>query len=319
MKASKRLVRRAFITGLSGFTGRYMAQSLIAAGYDVWGTILPGHGLRDDPLLDRCTGITVDLLDSATLHAAVADARPDVVVHLAASAHAANDEPRHTYLVNVVGTRALLAALTELEVRPRAVLLASSANIYGNANCTQLDESEPPRPANDYAVSKLAMEYAARLWLDRLPIFFTRPFNYSGVGQSDAYLLPKLVAHYARDARSIALGNLDVSRDFSDVRDIVTAYTRLLSVAPIGRTFNVCSERAYSLKEVLAILTRITGATLDVTVDPRFVRGNEVRRLVGSRSKLRSVIGELPITPLEDTLRWMIGDARGKSGEPVQQ
>lgn len=320
MKVSKQPARRALITGLGGFTGRYMAQSLMAAGYEVWGTILP-HNLRDAPLPARCTGIAVDLLDADALDAAVTDARPDVVVHLAASAHAANGEPRHTYLVNVVGTRALLSALTKLDVRPRAVLLASSANVYGNARCTQLDESEPPRPANDYAVSKLAMEYAARLWLDRLPIFFTRPFNYTGVGQSDAYLLPKLVAHYARGTQSISLGNLDVSRDFSDVRDVVTAYARLLDVAPVGRTFNVCSERTYSLKEILAMLTRITGNTLDVKVDSRFVRGNEVHRLVGSRNKLRSVIGELPITPLEDTLHWMIKDARSKApnpGEPIQ-
>ncbi|WP_179400795.1 GDP-mannose 4,6-dehydratase [Burkholderia guangdongensis] len=302
--------RRAFVTGIAGFTGRYMAERLEAAGYDVWGTVAPGAPLPDDPVLRRATLLPADLLDTDTLHAAVADARPDAVVHLAARAHVAQDEPRQTYLVNVVGTRNLLAALAGLDRRPSAVLLASSANVYGNATGGVLDEAVPPSPANDYAVSKLAMEYVAKLWLDRLPIVIARPFNYTGVGQGDAYLLPKLVAHYARGAPRISLGNLDVSRDFSDVRDVTATYLRLVEAAPAGETFNVCSEHAYALKEVLAMLARIAGYVIDVTIDPRFVRANEVKMLRGSRDKLRRAIGELPVTPLDDTLRWMVDDLR---------
>lgn len=298
--------RRAFVTGLTGFTGRYMAERLQAAGYDVWGTVAPGSPPSDDPVFAHCTLLPVDLLDADAMRAAAADARPDAVVHLAARAHVAQDEPSQTYAVNIVGTRNLLAALAGLDRRPSAVLLASSANIYGNSTAGVLDETVAPAPANDYAVSKLAMEYAAKLWADRLPIVIARPFNYTGVGQSDAYLLPKLVAHYARSAPRISLGNLDVSRDFSDVRDVTAAYLKLVEVAPAGETFNVCSERAYSLKEVLAMLSRIAGYVIDVTIDPRFVRHNEVKRLSGSRDKLRRVVGELPVTPLDETLRWMM-------------
>ncbi len=226
----------------------------------------------------------------------------------------ADNDPSDLYLVNVVGTRNLLAALDTLDARPRCVLLASSANIYGNARVESIDESVPPDPANDYAVSKLAMEYAARLWSERLPIMIARPFNYTGVGQRENFLLPKLVAHYASHAPRISLGNLDVSRDFSDVRDVAAAYVRLVEAAPIGETFNVCSERACSLKEVLAMLARIAGYVIDVTVDPRFVRGNEVKILKGSRAKLRERIGELPVTPLEETLRWMMEAARAAEG-----
>ncbi|WP_256251653.1 NAD-dependent epimerase/dehydratase family protein, partial [Burkholderia ubonensis] len=204
-----------------------------------------------------------------------------------------------------------LAAAAGLDRRPSAVLLASSANVYGNATPGVLDETVAPAPANDYAVSKLAMEYAAKLWRDRLPIVIARPFNYTGVGQSEAYLLPKLVAHYARNAPRISLGNLDVSRDFSDVRDVTAAYLRLIEAAPAGETFNVCSERAYSLKEVLVMLSRIAGYVIDVTVDPRFVRDNEVKSLSGSRARLRRAVGELPVTPLDETLRWMVDAMRG--------
>ncbi|KVG07171.1 epimerase [Burkholderia vietnamiensis] len=302
--------RRAFVTGVTGFTGRYMAQRLAAAGYDVWGTVAPGTARPDDPAFAHCTLLPVDLLDGDAMRAAVADARPDAVVHLAARAHVARDEPSQTYAVNIVGTRNLLAALAGLDRRPSAVLLASSANIYGNSTAGVIDETVAPAPANDYAVSKLAMEYAAKLWADRLPIVIARPFNYTGVGQDDAYLLPKLVSHYASRAPRISLGNLDVSRDFSDVRDVTAAYLKLLEAAPAGETFNVCSERAYSLKEVLAMLSRIAGYVIDVTIDPRFVRHNEVKRLSGSRDKLRRSVGELPVTPLDDTLRWMMDAMR---------
>ncbi|WP_175725115.1 NAD-dependent epimerase/dehydratase family protein [Burkholderia ambifaria] len=301
-----RASRRAFVTGLTGFTGRYMARRLEAAGYDVWGTVAPGAARPDEPAFANCTLLPVDLLDANAMRAAAADARPDAVVHLAARAHVAQDEPSQTYAVNIVGTRNLLAALAGLDHRPSAVLLASSANVYGNSTAGVLDEAVPPAPANDYAVSKLAMEYAAKLWADRLPIVIARPFNYTGVGQDDAYLLPKLVSHYARNAPRISLGNLDVSRDFSDVRDVTAAYLKLLEAAPAGETFNICSERAYSLKEVLAMLARIAGYVIDVTIDPRFVRHNEVKSLSGSRDKLRRAVGELPVTPLDDTLRWMM-------------
>ncbi|MCU9955042.1 GDP-mannose 4,6-dehydratase [Burkholderia sp. BKH01] len=302
--------RRAFVTGLTGFTGRYMLERLQAAGYDVWGTIAPGAPRPDDPAFAHCTLLPVDLLDADAVRAAAADARPDAVVHLAARAHVAQDEPSQTYAVNIVGTRNLLAALAGLDRRPSAVLLASSANIYGNSTAGVLDETVAPAPANDYAVSKLAMEYAAKLWADRLPIVIARPFNYTGVGQGEAYLLPKLAAHYARNEPRISLGNLDVSRDFSDVRDVTAAYLKLIEAAPAGETFNVCSERAYSLKEVLVMLSRIAGYVIDVTVDPRFVRHNEVKSLSGSRDKLRRAVGELPVTPLDETLRWMVDAMR---------
>ncbi|RQR58527.1 NAD-dependent epimerase/dehydratase family protein [Burkholderia sp. Bp9126] len=310
MTRSEPRSRRALVTGLTGFTGRYMAQRLEAAGYEVWGTIAPGTPRPDDPALASCTLLPADLLDADALRAAAADARPDAVVHLAARAHVAQDAPAQTYQVNIVGTHNLLAAVAGLDRRPSAVLLASSANIYGNATPGVLDETVAPAPANDYAVSKLAMEYAAKLWLDRLPIVIARPFNYTGVGQGDAYLLPKLAAHFARHEPRISLGNLDVRRDFSDVRDVTAAYLRLIEAAPAGETFNVCSERAYALKEVLAMLSRIAGYVIDVTVDPRFVRQNEVKSLSGSRDKLRRAVGELPVTPLDETLRWMVDALR---------
>jgi GDP-6-deoxy-D-talose 4-dehydrogenase len=293
--------RRALITGLSGFTGRHMAALLSSKGYDVWGTVT---STPDDEVVDAI-GMPVDLLDAEALKSFVADARPDVVVHLAGAAHVTGHTPGTTYLVNIVGTRNLLSALATLDRKPRAVLLASTANVYGNADVEVIDEEVDIRPANDYAVSKLAMEHAARLWLDRLPLIFVRPFNYTGVGQSEDYVLPKIVGHHARREARISLGNLNVSRDFSDVRDVVATYARLLDAAPAGETFNICSGHGHSLGHLLGLLARIAGYKIDVFVDPRFMRRNEIARLVGCNHKLRRVIGAVPLTPIGETLEWM--------------
>ena len=289
---------RALVTGLGGFTGRYLAGELEAAGYRVFGT---AHG--NDPVgLDM---FAVDLSNRDEMRRIVADVRPDVVAHLAAISFIAHGDAEAIYRVNVIGTRNLLEALAALEQRPGAVLLASSANIYGNATVEVIDELVVPAPANDYAVSKLAMEYMARLWMDRLPIVITRPFNYTGIGQAPQFLLPKIVGHFQRGERVIELGNIDVERDFSDVRTVAKAYSDLLAKAPAGEVFNVCSGEAHSLKGVLAMMAEIAGYEIEVRVNPAFVRANEVKRLQGDARKLRRVIGEFGTIPLRQTLQWM--------------
>ncbi|TWI66162.1 GDP-D-mannose dehydratase [Pseudoduganella lurida] len=285
--------RRALVTGIAGFTGRYVAQELRLAGYDV-------SGLVD------AAGASVDLTDRAAVAAAVAALQPDVVVHLAAIAFVAHDDIERMYQVNVVGTRNLLEALAGLAKKPSAVLLASSANIYGNADVEVIHEDVPAAPANDYAVSKLAMEYMARLWMGRLPLIIARPFNYTGVGQAENFLLPKIVAHFRRREARIELGNLHVWRDFSDVRVVAASYRHLLAApAAIGQTFNISAGKAYSLGEAIDLMDGIAGYRIDVQVNPAFVRANEVVRLTGDNRRLQSVVGTLVPPPLEQTLRWM--------------
>lgn len=290
--------RRALITGLRGFTGYYLAQELTAAGYRVFGTVMPGEPLGPDIH-------PVDLLDRKAVAALVEEVRPDVVAHLAAISFVAHSNAELIYQVNVVGTRNLLEALSAGSHRPTSVLLASSANIYGNVNVPVIDESVPPAPANDYAVSKLAMEYMARLWMDKLPITIARPFNYTGVGQAENFLLPKIVSHFRRGERRIELGNLAIARDFSDVRMVARSYRRLLAVAPSGEAFNVCSGSSHSLANLIDMMSEIAGYHIDVQVNPAFVRANDVLQLTGSNSKLTAVIGQLEPTPLSETLRWM--------------
>ncbi|GAA0413729.1 NAD-dependent epimerase/dehydratase family protein [Massilia aurea] len=290
--------RRALITGLRGFTGYYLAQELTAAGYRVFGTVMPGEEVGPDMF-------AVDLCDRDAVAAMVADVQPDVVAHLAGIAFVGHANVEAIYRVNVVGTRNLLEALAAGSHRPASVLLASSANIYGNASVPVIDEDVPPAPANDYAVSKLAMEYMARLWMDKLPITIVRPFNYTGVGQADNFLLPKIVSHFRRHEARIELGNLAIARDFSDVRMVARAYRRILAAAPAGEAFNVCSGTPHSLSDVIEMMGEIAGYRIDVQVNPAFVRANDVLQLTGSNRKLTAVVGDLAPTPLSETLRWM--------------
>ena len=250
-----------------------------------------------------------DLGDASALARVVAEIVPDWVVHLAGIAFVGDLNVDAIYRVNLVGTRNLLEALVSSRAGPPgAVLLASSANVYGNAHEGRLSESTLPDPANDYAVSKLAMEYVARLYSSRLPLICTRPFNYTGVGQSESFLVPKIVAHMQRRASHIELGNVDVARDFSDVRDVAAAYVRLLEAShAIGCTVNVCSGKAYTLRELIAIVERLANHRLPIVVNPAFVRANEVRILLGDRTLLDALTsGSTSKIPFADTLKWML-------------
>ena len=292
-------MKRALITGIKGFTGRYVAAELEQHGWEVWG--LGTHDEVGDARYRR-----VDLADVDGLCRVFAELRPDAVVHLAGIAFVGHGNADTFYQVNLIGTHKLLTALAACDKTPECVLLASSANVYGNTTEGVLCESTPPNPANDYAVSKLAMEYMARLWMDKLPIVITRPFNYTGVGQTESFLLPKIVDHFRSGAAVIELGNLDVWRDFSDVRAVAQAYRRLLEACPAGSTVNVCSGESHSLREVIALAENISGRSIEVLANPAFMRANEVKTLRGDASKLRTIIGEWESPALEVTLRWML-------------
>ncbi len=289
----------ALLTGSRGFTGRHLRAELEAAGYRVLGIVQDGV-----PGVDE---IALDLRDRATVLRTLTPLAPRCVAHLAGIAQVAHGDAAALYQTNLLATRHLLEALAQCAAPPSAVLLASSGNVYGNLGAEVLDESMSPQPANDYAVSKLAMEHMARLWTARLPIVLARPFNYTGVGQSEDFLLPKIVGHFRRGARTIELGNTQVARDFSDVREVVRSYRALLETpAAAGQTVNVCSGTLTALDTVLDHMRRIAGYAIEVRVNPAFVRGNEIARLCGSNARLRALTGSAPgAIALPDTLRWM--------------
>nr|WP_311526680.1 GDP-mannose 4,6-dehydratase [uncultured Ralstonia sp.] len=289
--------KRAFVTGLSGFTGCYLRARLLEAGCEVMGI-----SQAASPELGT---VQCDLSDQSALTDILRGFQPHYVVHLAAIAYVAHDSPLEFYRVNVLGSETLLRAIEEANLAPEKVLIASSANVYGNAVSLPIDENAIPAPTNHYANSKLAMEMITRNWFDRLPIVITRPFNYTGFGQAENFLVPKIVKHFAQGAETIRLGNLDVSRDISDVSFLVEAYYRLLQTPARSVVVNVCGGKCHSIADILQTMEKLSGRALRVEVDPQLVRGAEVVRLFGDRSRLNTLIGDLPSPELTDTLETM--------------
>ena len=285
---------RVWITGHSGFTGRYLSAELVQGGFEpIEAAHLPEFDLRDIGSIDR----------------ELERARPDYVIHLAAITYVAHGRAADFYEVNTVGTAHLLERLARSAVHPRKVILASSANVYGNANREPIAEDTPFAPVNHYACSKVAMEHIARTFFDRLPILTVRPFNYTGVGQGEQFLVPKLVQHFARREPVIKLGNLDVVRDFSDVRMVATAYCRLLSSPLVSTEVNICSGTGRSLQSIVETLCERSGHSPRIEVDPALVRATELRRLVGGNARLLDAISALPYTDFGATLAWMLDRA----------
>ena len=289
------------VTGAEGFTGRYVAAALARRGFQCAG-------------LTAADGGAINLADVAGVQEALRRIQPTHVIHLAAVAFVAHENASDFYTTNLLGTRNLLMALAEENVAARAVILASSANVYGNSREVCLSEDSPVAPANDYAVSKLAMEHMAWTWADRLPITVVRPFNYTGVGQSELFLVPKLVSHFVRREPRILLGNLDVARDFSDVRVVADTYARLLDADSAGKTLNICSGRAVTLQALIKRLEALAGYRIRVEISKTLVRENEVKALQGVSDRLMGVLPDYSPIPIEETLRWMV-EFPGSAGD----
>lgn len=292
------------MTGAAGFTGGHLVQRLRERGHRVL------------PLVERATGepdeVVADLRHRESLAAAVRAVAPDTVIHLAAIAFPAHADVDAIYRTNLGGTLALLEALAAGGHGARGVLLPSTATVYASRSDAAITEDSPLAPASHYAVSKLAMEHMARLFAAKLPIVTVRPFNYTGPGQREPYLVPKVVRHFAERAPVIELGNIDVERDFLDVRTVADAYVRLLDAEGVaGGTFNLCSGVGTTVRGMVDRLATLTGHRIEVRINPQFVRAGEPQRIVGSNARLVAAIGPLAMVPLDTTLADMLAARSG--------
>lgn len=238
--------------------------------------------------------------------------QPDWVVHLAAQSHVPSSwaDPAATFQINVGGTATLLKVLTETGFKGR-LLYVSSADVYGSvpAQLLPLSEDVPAEPRNPYAASKLAAEMLCRQWARAQPldIVIARPFNHTGPGQRPDFALPAFARDIAaikqgRQPATIMAGDLGVTRDFLDVRDVVAAYVALLDKGRSGEIYNVCSGRESNLSEALQALIALSGVRAEITADPSRMRPSEQRRMCGSHDKLTAATGWQPAIPLRETL-----------------
>lgn len=281
---------RILVTGLSGFTGKYLARKLASLGWQICGLGAHAPPQGGDPVYPN---LDVDLSETERIAEWMAANQPTHIAHLAAQSHVVGD-PLRFYRDNLLGTESLLEAVAVSGIAPKKLLIASSANIYGNCENSPISEDQPYQPVNHYASSKVAMELLVQKWFDRYPIVITRPFNYTGPGQSEAFVYAKLAAAFFRRDSEIRLGNISTARDLSDIRFVVEAYRRLLLSELSSDTFNICSGKSVSIREALAILSKLTGHVPKIVSDPALTRSNEITELRGDSSKLQHAIGSIP-------------------------
>ena len=291
---------RVLVTGASGFVGRWLTTELEAAGH----VMVP-------------FGPHLDVRDTAAVNEAIAAARPDAVAHLAAVAFApdAAASAETAFEVAVRGTINVCEAIRR-HAQPPALLVTGSSEVYGAPapNELPLTESAPLRASTPYALSKAAQESVALAYAARhsLRAVVTRSFNHAGPGQRDEFVVPALAHRVLEVARGragdVRVGNLDVRRDISDVRDVTRAYRLLLESAvagesgPGGTVVNVSSGRSVSIRQVVEEFCRLAGVDPTLRVDTELVRPNEAPEIRGDHALLSQLTGWQPVWTLEQTL-----------------
>lgn len=288
---------KVLVTGLSGFTGRYVKRELEGRGYEVYG-------------LEYLTARNkVDLRDFESICSVMRLLRPDYIIHLAGISSVVHEDSLSFYETNVIGTEKLLTATRIYNPTIKLIVLASSANVYGvPVTAEPLCETSIPRPVTHYGISKLAMELVAKTYSKDLPMTIVRPFNYTGVGQSEKFVIPKIIDAFKKNVSVLRLGNLDVARDFSDVRDVAMIYGELLDRVVVNQILNICSSNCIYLNSIVSYCRRIfNNYSLHVEVDDSLVRSNEIEILYGSNEKLKNLLNINDGYSIEETLLWMAG------------
>jgi GDP-4-dehydro-6-deoxy-D-mannose reductase len=307
------------VTGADGFVGRWMLRALLAGDHEVVGTVRPGPP-RDDGLTraERAAvrWVPLELGDLQSVRQATS--RPcEAVVHLAGVASGSDSlaDPGVAWAVNAAGSARLLAELGRRRSTgdgDPVVLLVSSAEVYGAGATRPLLETDPVAPRSPYAASKRGAELAALETRARtgLKVVVARAFPHTGPGQDERFVAPafarRLRGARLAGARTVTVGNLEPTRDFLDVRDVVAAYLALLARGVAGDVYNVASGTAITLRELLDRLAALLDVDVIPEVDPELVRPADLPYLVGDAGKLHAATGWNPAIPLEQTLRDLV-------------
>lgn len=279
-------MNKVLVTGSKGFTGSELTEVLKKKNYEV-------------------IEIDCDISDKVELENALLQVEFDYVVHLAAITNVSFKNVSLINKINIEGTRNLLSVISNLQSPPKLIIIPSSAYVYGKPKNGILSENSELKPLNAYGKSKLIMEDLSKDF-ENLPILITRPFNYTGRGQDLDFLIPKIIYHFKSKKNKIELGNLNVKREFNDVRDICEIYIKFLENIRVSDTVNVCSGKSYSIKDIIEICEKLTGHHIDIIINTNLKRKKEINQIVGNPKKLNSMVGNHKFNNLEDTLRFML-------------
>jgi len=309
---------RVLITGVSGFVGGHLARRLAERGDPVLGL-----GVQPAPAgLSLADYRVADLTQLAQVESALAELTPDAVVNLAGQASAAKsfDDPSETFRVNTSGALVLLEAVRRSAPRARILQIGSGESYGPQPPGSRAGESTPFRPVSPYALSKAAADTAGAAYAEAhgLDLVRTRSFAHTGPGQDARFALPSFAQQIARIEQTaekgvLRVGNLEVTRDLSDVRDVATAYVALLDRGARGAVYNVCRGQGVRLADVAARLCALARVPVRIEVDPLRVRPVDVPYLVGDPSEITRATGWHSAILFEQTLRDTLEDWRKRS------
>jgi GDP-4-dehydro-6-deoxy-D-mannose reductase len=308
-------MKSVLVTGAGGFVGRWLVRDLLEHGYAVTGALQQGSEPPSSLNGQERAGvrwIPLELLDSGSVRRVLGEPF-DHIVHLAAvsSGADARQHPGNAWAVNAAGTARVLEVAAQQRHAGTAdpsILLASTAEVYGAAASRPLVETDPVRPCSPYAASKAGAELAAMETSGRtgLRIIVARPFQQTGPGQDERFVVPALARRLkgARlaGARVIKVGNLQPVRDFLDVRDVCVALVALMERGRPGEVYNIATGQGIRLEELFGRIARVVGVDAITEVDPELMRPADIPYLVGDASKLRMEMGWAPRIPLEQTI-----------------
>ena len=297
-------MKKVLIFGMGGFVGPYLASELQAHGYEVYGSDLHAK------LIGKVSVIAADLLHAGSVETVIRETEPDAIINLAAISSVGQSwgMPQVTMQVNVIGALNILEASRKLQTKPKIMFIGSSEEYI--VSDKSMSENTPLDANNPYGISKITQERFAKLYREQygVKVYCVRPFNHTGVGQRDSFVLPsfcKQVAEIEKSGRPgvIRVGNLKVKRDFSHVKDIVRAYRMILDSKDDTQIFNVGSGKAYGLDEMLEYITNLSSQKITVEIDPALVRPVDTPVICCDYGKIKRELGWEPKLTVFDALR----------------
>ncbi len=306
----------ALITGITGFAGSHLAELLLNSGHEVWGTTRPRSQAENlDTIKNKLHLEDADLLDSHSLYTIVSKIKPDYIFHLAAQSFVQSSwaSPANTMELNIVGSVHLFEAVRRAGL-DSVIQIACSSEEYGLVyeNELPIKETNPLRPQSPYAVSKVAMDYLGYQYFMSygLKIIRTRGFNHTGPRRGEVFVTSNFARQIAeieigKKEPTIEVGNLDSHRDWTDVRDMVKGYLLSVEKGEPGEVYNICSEKAVKIKDMLDMLIAMSNVKgkIKIVEDQSRMRPSDVPVLLGDCSKFRQATGWKPEIPFERTMK----------------